>query len=80
MKVHVKHTIKSDVASVFKLCTEQKHQESIYSQLGGTEIKIKREGRAPSVKLSVSRTEAARARSATPRTGRRMARCTRRTS
>ena len=43
MKVHVKHTIKSDVASVFKLCTDQKNQESIYSQLGGTDIKIKRE-------------------------------------
>jgi hypothetical protein len=59
MKVHVKHTIKSDVASVFKLCTEQKHQESIYSQLGGSEIKIKREGRAPNVKLRISRKEAA---------------------
>jgi hypothetical protein len=59
MKVHVKHSIKSDVASVFKLCTEQKHQESIYSQLGGTGIKIKREGRAPNVKLSISRREAA---------------------
>ena len=47
MKVHVKHTIKSDVGSVFKLCTEQKHQESIYSQLGGTEIKIKRRGPRP---------------------------------
>ena len=51
MKVHVKHTIKSDVATVFKLCTEQKHQESIYSQLGGTDVKIKREGRAPNVSL-----------------------------
>ena len=58
MKVHVKHTIKSDVATVFKLCTEQKHQESIYSQLGGTELKVKREGRAPNVKLRISRKEA----------------------
>jgi hypothetical protein len=57
MKVHVKHTLKTDVASAFKLCTEQKHQETIYAQLGGSNVKIKREGRAPNVKLTISRTE-----------------------
>ena len=59
MKVHVKHTLKTDVASAFKLCTEQKSQESIYAKLGGSEVKIKRDGRAPNVKLRISRTEPA---------------------
>jgi hypothetical protein len=55
MKVHVKHTLKADVATAFKLCTDQKHQEEIYSQLGGSDLKIKREGRAPNVVLRISR-------------------------
>jgi len=59
MKVHVKHTLKTDVASAFKLCTELKSQDEIYAQLGGTEVKIKREGRAPNVKLKISRRELA---------------------
>lgn len=59
MKVHVKHTLKTDVASAFKLCTELKSQEEIYAQLGGTDVKIKREGRAPNVKLRISRKEVA---------------------
>ena len=59
MKVHVKHTLKTDVAAAFKLCTEMKHQEAIYAQLGGTDVKIKREGRAPNVKLKISRNEVA---------------------
>jgi len=59
MKVHVKHTLKTDVAAAFKLCTELKHQEQIYAQLGGTNVKIKRDGRAPNVKLKISRTEVA---------------------
>jgi hypothetical protein len=59
MKVHVRHTLKTDVASAFKLCTELKSQEEIYAQLGGTDVKIKREGRAPNVKLRISRKEVA---------------------
>jgi hypothetical protein len=59
MKVHVKHTLKTDIASVFKLCTELKHQEAIYAGLGGSDVKIKREGRAPNVKLRISRKEPA---------------------
>ena len=59
MKVHVKHTLKTDLASAFKLCTELKSQEQIYAQLGGTDVKIKREGRAPNVKLRISRKEVA---------------------
>jgi len=59
MKIHVKHTLKTDVASAFKLCTEQKSQESIYAKLGGSDVKIKRDGRAPNVKLRISRTEPA---------------------
>jgi len=59
MKVHVKHTLKTDVASAFKLCTELKSQESVYAKLGGSDVTIKREGRAPNVKLRISRTEPA---------------------
>lgn len=59
MKVNVKHALKTDVATAFKLCTEQKSQETIYAKLGGTDVKIKREGRAPNVKLTISRREVA---------------------
>lgn len=59
MKVHVKHTLKTDVATAFKLATDQKHQEAIYAQLGGSDVKIKREGRTPNVKLRISRREPA---------------------
>ena len=55
MKIQVKHSLKTDVVSAFKLCTEQKAQEAVYAQLGGTDLKVKREGRAPNVKLKVSR-------------------------
>jgi hypothetical protein len=59
MKVHVKHSLKTDVASAFKLCTEQKSQEAVYAELGGSDVKVKREGRAPNVRLKVSRKEPA---------------------
>lgn len=55
MKVHVKHSLKTDVAAAFKLCTEQKSQEQVYAKLGGGDLKIKREGRAPNVQLRISR-------------------------
>jgi hypothetical protein len=55
MKVNVKHSLKTDVESAFKLCTEQKSQEAVYAKLAGTDLKIKREGRAPNVKLRISR-------------------------
>jgi len=55
MKVHVKHTLKTDIGAAFKLCTEQKSQEAVYARLPGSDVKIKREGRAPNVKLRVSR-------------------------
>jgi hypothetical protein len=55
MKVHVKHSLKTDVAAAFKLCTEQKAQEQVYAKLGGSDLKIKREGRAPNVQLHISR-------------------------
>lgn len=57
MKIHVKHTLKTDVASAFKLCTEQKSQEAIYSKLGGSDIRIKRSGRAPNVGQEIFRRE-----------------------
>ncbi len=59
MKVHVKHTLKTDVAAALKLCTELKSQEAIYAQLGGTDVRIKRDGRSPNVKLTISRKEVA---------------------
>ena len=59
MKVHVKHTLKTDVDSALKLCTDQKHQEAIYAQLGGTDLKVKRDGRSPNIKLKISRKEVA---------------------
>ncbi len=55
MKVHVKHNLKTDVATAFKLCTEQKSQEALYPKLGGTDHKIRREGRAPNVRLKINR-------------------------
>jgi hypothetical protein len=55
MKIQVKHPLKTDVGAAFKLCTEQKSQEAIYGKLGGSEVKIKREGRAPNVRLRIAR-------------------------
>jgi hypothetical protein len=57
MKVHVKHSLKTDVAHAFRLCTEQKSQESVYAKLGGSHVSIRREGRAPNVRLRISRKE-----------------------
>lgn len=55
MKVNVKKSLKTDVESAFKLCTEQKQQEAVYAQLAGTNVKVKRAGKAPNVKLTISR-------------------------
>ncbi len=55
MKVQVRHSLKTDVGSAFKLCTELKSQEAIYARLGGSDLRIKRGGRAPNVKLEISR-------------------------
>ncbi|MGI9247355.1 MAG: DUF2505 domain-containing protein [Steroidobacteraceae bacterium] len=55
MKVQVSHSLRTDVGAAFKLCTEQKAQERVYAQLGGTDVKINREGRAPRVNLRISR-------------------------
>jgi hypothetical protein len=56
MKVHVKQSLKTDVASAFKLCTEQKSQEAIYAKLPGSNVRIKRDGKAPGTRLAISRT------------------------
>jgi len=56
MKVHVKQTLKTDVASAFRLCTDQKSQETVYAQLPGSNVRIRREGRALAVTLRISRT------------------------
>lgn len=55
MKIQVKHSLKTDVGAAFKLCTEQKSQDAVYAKLGGSDVKIKREGRAPNVVLRISR-------------------------
>jgi hypothetical protein len=57
VKVHVRHVLKADAAAAFALCTEQKNQASIYAQLGGSEVVVKRQGRAPNVKLAITRKE-----------------------
>ena len=56
MKVHVKQSLKTDVASALKLCTDQKRQEAVYAKLPGSNVRIKREGKAPNARLRVSRT------------------------
>lgn len=55
MKIQVKHALKADVGAAFKLCTELKSQEAVYAKLGGTDLRIKRGGRAPNVKLEITR-------------------------
>ena len=55
MDVRVKQALKADLETAFKLCTEAKSLEATYEQLGGTDVRIKREGRAPNVKISISR-------------------------
>ena len=55
MKIQVKHPLGTDVASAFRLCTDQKSQEAIYARLGGTDLRVKREGRPPNLKLKISR-------------------------
>ena len=55
MKIQVRHTLKTDVGSAFKLCTDQKSQEQVYAKLGGSDLRVKREGRAPNVRLRISR-------------------------
>jgi hypothetical protein len=55
MRIQVRHALKTDVGSAFKLCTDQKSQEQVYAKLGGSDLRIKREGRAPNVRLRISR-------------------------
>ena len=55
MKIQIKHSLKTDTAAAFKLCTEQKNQESVYGRMPVQEPRVKREGRAPNVKLHITR-------------------------
>jgi hypothetical protein len=55
MRVHVRHSLKADVASAFKACTEVKSLEATYAELGGSDIRIKRDGRAPNFRIAISR-------------------------
>lgn len=55
MEVHVRKSMKCDLAALHKLCTDQKSLEATYDQLGGEAIRIKREGRSPNLRIAVSR-------------------------
>jgi len=55
VKIQVKHSLKTDTQAAFKLCTDQKSQESVYGRMPVQEPKIKREGRAPNVTLRITR-------------------------
>ncbi|HSN70861.1 MAG TPA: DUF2505 domain-containing protein [Steroidobacteraceae bacterium] len=55
MDVRVKQALKADLETAFKVCTESKSLEETYAELGGTDVRIKREGRAPNVKIRVAR-------------------------
>jgi len=55
MKIQVRRTLKANVADAFKVCTDQKSQQSIYARMGVLEPRVKREGRAPNVKLRITR-------------------------
>jgi len=55
MKINVKHLLKTSVASAFKACTEAKSLEATYDGLGGSDIRIKRDGRAPNLRIRISR-------------------------
>jgi hypothetical protein len=55
MKVQVRRTLTANVAEAFKVCTDQRSQQAIYERMGVLEPRVKREGRAPNVKLRVTR-------------------------
>jgi hypothetical protein len=55
MRVHVRHPLKTDTASAFKACTELKSLEATYDALSGRDVRIKREGRAPNLRIGVAR-------------------------
>ncbi len=55
MKINVKHPLKANVAAAFKACTDAKSLETTYDRLGGTDVRIKREGRAPSLRIRIAR-------------------------
>ena len=55
MRVNVRHSLKADVAAAVKVCTEVKSLEATYAELGGSDIRIKREGRAPNVSIRIAR-------------------------
>jgi hypothetical protein len=55
MKIQVRHALDAKVADAFKLCTDQKSQQSIYDRMGVQEPRVRREGRAPNVQLRITR-------------------------
>jgi Protein of unknown function (DUF2505) len=55
MKINVRHTLKTDTDTAFRLCTEKKNQDAVYEQLNCKDPEVKRSGRAPNVKLAITR-------------------------
>ena len=55
MRVHVRHSLNTDLTSAVKACTEVKTLEATYAELGGSDIRIKREGRAPNLRIGIRR-------------------------
>ena len=55
MKIQVGHALNSKVADAFKVCTDQKSQQSIYDRMDVQEPRVQRQGRAPNVTLKVTR-------------------------
>jgi hypothetical protein len=55
MRVHVRHSLKMDVVTALKACTDVESLDATYAKLGGTDVRIKREGRAPNVRIAITR-------------------------
>ena len=55
MRVHVRHSLNTGLASALKACTEVKSLEATYAELGGSDVRIKRAGRAPNITIGITR-------------------------
>jgi hypothetical protein len=55
MKFQGRHALETRVADAFKTCTDYKSQQAIYERMDVQEPRVQREGRAPNVKLRITR-------------------------
>jgi hypothetical protein len=55
MQVAVRHVLAAEVADVFQACTDKAQLAATYAGLGGTDVDIRRDGRAPNFKLRITR-------------------------